>query len=299
VRSFIKKITPSFLLNIYRSFKKKQRLNNLLSEKKQGNIVTETDIRNKLSGLGINSGDTIMLHSSLSKIGYVDGGAQTVINALRTIVGETGTIMMPAFPGVGFNYDYLKTSPVFSLDNSPSKMGVITETFRKLPGVKRSLHPTDSVVALGPQSEFLTDTHFGQLTPYNLNSPFYKLCQLNGKIILLGVDFNSLTNLHTVEDAVPDFKFPVYHPEIFECEVIESAGKKMQMRTKVHDPKWSRKRKCNAMIPLFKQAGFLKEDKLGNAMVYVIEANRMHEWMVKSYLEKGITMYTPEGKNGN
>lgn len=299
MRNFLKKIVPSFLLVVYRSFKKKKRSQKVLKEKQKGNIITEKQIKDKLTEVGIKSTDVVMLHSSLSKMGYVEGGAQSVINALKSVVGTDGTIAMPVFPGHGFNYDYLKSSPVFSVNETVSRMGIITETFRNMKGVKRSLHPTDSVAAFGLQADFLTADHFNQLTPYNSNSPFYKLCQLKGKIILLGVDFNSLTNLHTLEDAVSDFKFPVYHTQILECTVVDEHGKRFKMRTKVHDPKWSQKRQCNAMILLFKEAGFLKESKLGNAIVYVIEADKMHAWMLKSYTERGITMYTPEGSNGN
>ncbi|MGZ3899048.1 MAG: AAC(3) family N-acetyltransferase, partial [Bacteroidia bacterium] len=160
----------------------------------------------------------------------------------------------------------------------------------------RSLHPTDSVCALGLQAFELTHSHFGQLTPYNSESPFYKLCVLNAKIVLIGVNLDSLTNLHTLEDAIPGFKYPVYHSKIFECRMINEKGETVVMKTKSHDPKWSKKRKCNELKPLFKEAGFLAEAKIGEANIIIIKAKEMHEWMVKNYVEKGITMYTPHGE---
>lgn len=259
-------------------------------------LVTGADIENALLKNGIQAGDTVFVHSSLSAMGVVEGGAITVIESIKNVIGSQGTLAMPAFPAVGYNYDYLSSQPVFDVRNIPSKMGVITETFRKMPGVLRSLHPTDSVCALGPNAYELIRSHFNQLTPYNSESPFYKLCLMNAKIILIGVTLDSLTNLHTLEDAVSNFKYPVYHAKVFECRLINENGEEVKMQTKCHDPKWSKKRKCNELKPLFKQAGFLSEDKIGQANIMIIKAKEMHEFMVKSYLEKGVTMYTPKGE---
>lgn len=295
MRAFLKKILPSFIIESYKNSKKKQRAKELEEQKAGGNILQQRDVEDQLKKMGIKAGDVVMLHSSLSKIGFVEGGANTVINAFLNIVGSTGTLVMPSFPAIGFNYDYLKENPKFDAINTVSKMGVITEVFRKMSGVKRSLHPTDPVTAFGLYAENIVSGHYGQLTPYSANSPFYKLCELNAKIVLIGVDLNSLTNLHTLEDAVDNFKFPVYHSRIFECDIIDEKGIKSKVKTKAHDPKWSKQRKCNELILPFKQAGFMKEGKLGKATVYSINAKQMHEWMVINYNERGITMYTPQG----
>jgi len=295
MRKLLLKILPPRIVEFYKNYKKRSRSKQRELLEKSNNVVSQKDIEEAILKIGITAGDIVMLHSSLSKIGFVKNGAATVINSFINVLGSSGTLVMPAFPAIGFNLDYLRSNPVFDIKNTPSKMGVITETFRKMAGVLRSFHPTDSVCAMGAKAQEITNSHYAQLTPYNSNSPFYKLCRLKAKIILLGVDLNSLTNLHTLEDAEDNFKFPVYHSQIFECEMINEKGEKSVMKTKSHDPKWSKQRKCNELIPLFKAAGFLKEGKLGNASVMLIEADAMHEWMMKSYKEKGITMYTPKG----
>jgi aminoglycoside 3-N-acetyltransferase len=287
---------PQSLIDLYKNNKKRSRLQQREQLLKQNDIVTEAMIVTVLQQNGIKTGDTIMLHSSLSKIGYVEGGAGTLINAFLQTVGTEGTLMMPAFSAVGYNYDYLRTNPVFDVKQTPSKMGIVTETFRKQPNVLRSLHPTDSVSATGKQALYLVKDHFAQLTPYNANSPFYRLCQWKGKILMIGVDLNSLTNLHTLEDAVSDFEYPVYHKTIFTTSLIDNDGKKLSMQTKVHDPVYSKKRRCNDLMPYFEKAGFLKHFKIGKANCMLIEADKMHDWMVENYKTKGITMYTPNGK---
>lgn len=296
MRKLLLNILPQSLIDLYKSNKKRSRLQQREQLLKKNDIVTEAMIINALQHNGIKSGDAIMVHSSLSKIGYVEHGANTLINALLQTIGTEGTLMMPAFPAVGYNYDYLKTQPVFDVKQTPSKMGIVTETFRKQPNVLRSLHPTDSVSAKGKQALYLVKDHFAQLTPYNANSPFYRLCQWKGKILMIGVDLNSLTNLHTLEDAVSDFEYPVYHKTIFTTSLIDHDGKKLSMQTKVHDPVYSKKRRCNDLMPYFEKAGFLKHFKIGKANCMLIEADKMHEWMVENYKTKGITMYTPNGK---
>ncbi len=295
MRKLLRNILPQALIDIYKQSKKNSGLKQRSSLKENNQIVTEQQISDVFHNVGICKGDTILVHSSLSKIGYVEGGAKTIINSFLMVLGTDGTLAMPAFPGMGFNYDYVKTNPVFDVKYTPSKMGIITEEFRKQPMVKRSLHPTDSVCALGKHAEFLTNTHFNQLTPYNEDSPFYKLCSLNGKIILLGVDLNSLTNFHTLEDAVSNFKFPVYHQTIFNTSVVDEQGKNLTMKTKVHNPAYSKKRQCNAFIKPFTDAGLMTAFELGLAKCYMLDAFKLHQWMLDNYQSKGITLYTPQG----
>jgi aminoglycoside 3-N-acetyltransferase len=295
LRRFLKKIIPSFIIDAYKSMKKKKRHAELEKQRSEGKIITKKDISECLHSLGVKEGDIVMLHSSMSSIGYVEGGAKTLIDAFLDVLAQAGTLVMPSFPVIGFNLDYLKTDPLFDIKNTPSRMGAVTEVFRKMPGVKRSFHPTDPVCALGPKAEYLTKDHYGQLTPYNSQSPFYRLCEQNARIVMLGVSLDTLTNLHTLEDAVENFKYPVYYRDLFECRMLDENGKASVMKTKCHDPEWSKKRKCNDLKPLFMQGGFLKEGKLGNATVMLIEAKEMQEWMLKNYFEKGITMYTPQG----
>jgi aminoglycoside 3-N-acetyltransferase len=296
MRKVLRHILPQALIDLYKKNKRQtgQKQREELIKNKQ--VVTEEAITDALKKAGIKTGDAVMVHSALSKIGYVENGANALIDALLNVVGTDGTLIMPAFPAVGYNYDYLKSDPVFDLNHTPSKMGIVTETFRKRSGAVRSLHPTDSVSAFGKQAEYLVKDHFGKLTPYNQFSPFYRLSELNGKILMIGVKLDSLTNLHTLEDAVPDFKFPVYHDTLFTARLIDASGKELSMQTKAHNPVYSKKRQCNALMPHFEKSGFLKHFKLGLADCMLIEAGTMHQWMLENYKTQGITMYTPNGQ---
>ena len=297
MRTVLVNILPSFIIDIVKRYKKANKKKRLDKLKHSLQITSKHQIKEQLEQLGIHNNDIIMLHSSLSKLGYEEGGAETVITAFLEILDKDGTLVMPSFPAIGFNYDYLKTNPTFDILHTPSKMGVITEVFRKMKGVKRSFHPTDAVCAIGKQADYLIKDHFNQLTPYNQSSPFYRLVELKAKIILMGVDLNSLTNFHTLEDAMPNFVYPVYHHTIFNAQLINENGEKLNMKTKVHNPIYSKKRKCNDFIKPFTDAGFMTSFKVGSANCFCIEADKLHDWMIENYKLKGITLYTPKGNN--
>lgn len=293
--SFLKKYAP-FIIDGGRSMKKIVKKIVLSQRKKNNKIVTRQQIENDLIKIGVRNGDSIILHSSLSKIGYVEEGAKTLVNAFLNVIGEKGTLMCPTFAHNTFSKYYLDSDPVFDILHSPSKAGAVTEYIRNLSGAKRSFHPTDAVSAIGPLADYFTNSHFGQLTPYNENSPYYKLAQVGGKIINIGVPLNtSCTNLHTLEDAV-DFKYPVYHEKIYEVRMINEKGERCSMKTKVHDPVFSQKRRPDELVPLFEKEGILKHGMIGEAASNLIEAKGLLEVMIRQYHQNNITMYTPLGE---
>jgi aminoglycoside 3-N-acetyltransferase len=295
LKQFILKYSPQFILEWAKLLKKQQRRNKLKEQEENKSGITKEQLISDLKKIGISVGDSVLVHSSLSKIGFVYGGPKTIVDALFETVGDTGTLLFPAFPATGRNKTYLEENSFFDLKNTPSQMGSITEYFRKLPGVFRSFHPTDSVCAKGPLAEYYTNSHFGQLTPYNENSPFRKLCDKKGKILMLGTTLNgACTNLHTLEDAV-DFKFPVYDVKTYEVKMIDDSGKESIMKTKVHNPEYSAKRNCDALKPMFEKEGVLVNGFVGEAKSMLIDAEKMFAVMIKNYKEKGVTMYTPFG----
>lgn len=295
LKQFALKYLPSFILEWLKSLKKDQRRKYLQKQKQNDSVITKDQLKKDLEKIGLCKGDSVLVHSSLSKIGFVENGAKTLVEALTETIGDEGTLLFPTFPAAGRNKTYLEADPVFDILNTPSQMGSVTEYFRKLPDVKRSFHPTDPVAARGPLAEFYTNTHFGQLTPFNVYSPFRKLCEKNGKILMLGTTLNGAgTNLHTLEDAV-DFKFPVYDKKIFEVKMKDAQGNVSVMKTKVHNPDYSAKRNCDPLKQMFEKEGVLVNGIIGEAKSMLIDADGMLKTMIKNYNEKGITMYTPYG----
>jgi aminoglycoside 3-N-acetyltransferase len=285
---------PESLLAKAMNIRKSLRRKTLQLQSKRQPIRFEQIIED-LRKIGIQNGDSVLVHSSLSKIGYVEGGAPMIIRALRAVVGERGTILMPSFPATGRNKDYLETQPIFDVLKTPSNMGIISEVFRKTPGVLRSLHPTDPVCAEGPLASYYINTHFGQPTPYNAFSPFRKLIDKKGKILMLGTSLNgACTSLHTLEDAV-DFPYAVYDSKLFQAQLIDDTGTFLSMETRVHNPEYSALRNADALLPLFEQHGVLKKGTIGKARSFLIDAAGFFQTMINAFEEKGVTMYTPTG----
>lgn len=147
-------------------------------------------LRGGFRGLGLDSGDSVIVHSSLSSLGWIAGGAETVVDALCDSVGTTGTVMMPTFTRYDQPYDP---------DVSPSTVGAITETFRKRDGTVRSGHPTKSVVVDGPNAASLTGDH-DLRDSIGPDSPIHRLItERNADVFLLGVDHTTNSALHIAE----------------------------------------------------------------------------------------------------
>ncbi len=238
-------------------------------------IVTEADIIKGLREIGVNEGDILFVHSSLSSFGYVEGGAETVINALMKVLGEGGTLAMPSFPvfephgeyGLVYNNDV-----VFDVRESPSRMGKITDVFWRYPGVKRSLHPTHSVACWGHRRDWLLEGHERCLCSCGKDTPFHKLCQARGKILLMGVTHESNTTIHTIEDTngAPTRSLELFHPKVIDYE-----GREIVVPTYPHLPGFPR---CYwKMEEVCKNAGIQKECKVGNSLWKLIEAGPMYE----------------------
>ena len=152
-------------------------------------------MKNDLVALGIKSDDTILMHSSLSSLGYVEGGADTVIDTLLDILTD-GTLLIPTLSYATVTAD----SPVFSIKDTPSCVGKIGNVFREREGVIRSMHPTHSVAAYGKYAKEITEGHINTNTPVGELSPFALLPKYNGKVLMLGCTIRPNTSFHGIEE---------------------------------------------------------------------------------------------------
>ena len=297
MRNLIRSLTPSLLLKKYREYKKEKIRKNLALKAATGQTITVGILSDQLRKMGIKAGDSVLLHSAMSRLGYLEKGPQTVIDAVLEVIGHEGNLLMPSSPNPAFQLDYVRRHPHFDARNDPSAMGAITEHFRNLTGVKRSLSPTEPVCAYGPLADWLTEGHRGRPTPYDRYSPFYRLAEIGGKILYAGVTLSQAgTSLHLLEDAVEDFPFPVYYPKEFEVQVTDFDGVTYSHMLKVHNPEQSAKRNCDALIPMFVEKSVMKHTVLGEGASLLTDAAGMLRVMLEAYYTKGVTMYTPYGK---
>lgn len=292
MRDLIRSITPQWLLDSYRQYKKKQTRKRIASQEANNEGWSKNELIDQLKKAEIDKGDTVLVHSALSKMGFIEGGPKTVVDALLATVGDSGHVLMPNSPNASYQLEYIQDLSVFDVQHDKSKLGAITEAFRTHPDAIRSCHPTEPVSCIGPKADYYVGQHFGEETPYTKNSPFYRVAEQGGKILMIGVTLdNAGTNLHILEDAIEDFKYPVYYPELFDVNVRFPDGKEKTMKTRVHDPVWSKKRNCDDLIPLFESHEVLKKVKIGNAEALLLDANKMLETMIDLYNKYEVTMY--------
>lgn len=175
--------------------------------------ITRRRIAGDLTTLGVKEGMVLMVHSALSSLGWVSGGAPAVILGLQDALGETGTLVMPAHSGHYSDPSHWENPPVpeawipriresmpaFDPDLTPTRgVGAIPECFRKQRGVIRSFHPQGSFTARGPRAEQILADHQLDFS-FGEGSPLAKIYQRGGWILLLGVGQDSNTSLHLAE----------------------------------------------------------------------------------------------------
>lgn len=173
--------------------------------------VTAQDVTAALHEVGVTEGDTVMFHSSLSSMGTVDGGPDTVIEGFLDAVGPTGTVAVPTL----CNWQPGEQHLVFGMwdkTRSPSYVGAITQAFRQRPDALRSDHATHSVAAIGARAAELTEGHgagglrLGPFGPkaFAAESPWERLRLWDAAYCFLGVTFYVNTMVHYVETLVVD-----------------------------------------------------------------------------------------------
>ncbi|MFD9898075.1 aminoglycoside N(3)-acetyltransferase [Mesorhizobium sp. NPDC059025] len=174
---------------------------------------TRDSLIRDLRHLGVKAGETLLVHCALSRLGWVSGGAETVVRALLGAITETGTLVMPAqssqlsdpvhwqAPAVPENWIEIirETLPAFDPLTTPTRdMGAVAELFRTWPGARRSLHPTCSFSALGPSAETITERQL-LAEPFGKDGPLGYLHRSSARILLLGAEFDACTAFHLAE----------------------------------------------------------------------------------------------------
>ncbi|GAA3345506.1 AAC(3) family N-acetyltransferase [Amorphoplanes nipponensis] len=195
---------------------------------------TRQSLVDDLHALGVREGGVLLIHTSLRSLGWVCGGALTVVQALLDVLGPWGTLVVPSqtatnrdpstwappppqswWPAIRENL------PGFDVARTPSTaVGAITEQVRTWPGAVRSGHPQTSFAAIGARAAELmsvhrTDCHLGE------DSPLAALAKADAATLLLGVGYDRATAFHLGEYRVPDPPRRTYS-----CAVLTPGGER-------------------------------------------------------------------------
>lgn len=266
------KVFRRFVLNIFSSF-------------------TPDDLQRALSGLGIIRGDTVLVHSSFDAFEGFRGKPTDVISVLQGMVGSEGVVLMPTMTFSGTAVAYARTNPVFDVVRTPSRMGLLTELFRRSPGVVRSIHPTHSVAIWGHDASVIAAGHHLAATPCGVGTPFEALLKRRGKIVLLGTDISVLTFFHMLEEIL-ERELPVtpFTDEVFQLRSKSRDGQILDTNCRLFEPAVSKRRNLYKMVPYLKKAGAWREERVGGLKIIVLAAADVGD-VVSGMNKEGIYCY--------
>lgn len=258
-------------------------------------IVLKNELKKGFQNLGLTEGDSVIVHAALSRLGFVCGGAQIVIEALLETVKDSGTVMMPAQswknldPSTGVHWKepeewwslIRENWPAYDKDITPTNtMGAVAEMFRRWPGAIRSSHPARSFAAKGANAEYLLKDHdlediFGE------ESPLGKLYALDGKVLLLGVGYDKNTSLH-LADVRADYPGKKYTTES-SAMMVNGIRKWVSYKTLAVDGE------DFEQIGADFEASFpVQQEHIGNAVVKCMKQRALVDYAVQ-WIEKNRT----------
>lgn len=251
-------------------------------------MLTRNDLVEKFKGTGLQSGDTLLVHSSYKSFGGVEDGPWTVVEALLEVLGDEGTLIMPTF-----NFDFCKGEP-WDVRNTPSQMGAMTNMVRTHAEAKRVFHPIYSFSVLGQHAEFLTAERYK--SSYGANSLFAKLRQLDGKIMVVGLRYtDSMTFFHHVEEMEGvDYRYM----KEFAGKITDEEGNTYEdtFTMLVRDIEKGVITEVDPMGDLMEQVGVIRVQKIGEAKVCLMQANEVYEFTAREMRRDPRLLYMLENE---
>ncbi len=249
-------------------------------------MYTKENLLDQLRGMGVNPAGTLMVHSSMKAIGAVEGGADTVLDALSEYMRE-GLLLLPTHTWDAINGE----RNVCDLRTEPSCVGILPELFRKRPGVVRSLHPTHSVAALGREAEAYIAGEENCRTPGPRNGCWGRLYDRQAQILFLGCPLKRNTFLHSVEEWAEVPNRLAAEPEDY--YVIDMQGVRHytpQYRHHTEPTVTEVSQRYDKMEPLFRRLGAVRDGRFGDAACVLGDAVRMAD-ITLACLKKDIHLF--------
>ena len=232
--------------------------------------LSKKDLIKGFKELGIQKGDTLLVHSSLSSFGRIEGGPDTLIEALIETIGKNGTLLMPVFSGGMLDLSKGPKGP-------PSGLGALTEAFRVRSDTLHSLHPTHSVAAWGKEATTYVKDHIKSKTACGKNTPYGRLISRKGYILLLGVDQDRNSTLHTIEKYAD-----APYLSDYSAKYRDHQGKLITMI--LHKFPGPHRNFIGLDKPL-RKAGIVKVGKIGNAVCRVMRSDTMAKYVLDIFKE--------------
>jgi aminoglycoside 3-N-acetyltransferase len=216
--------------------------------------------------LGVKPGGPLVVHSAMRAMGPVEGGADTVIRALLESLGEDGTLL---FPNLNIPHEFTAAHPPrFDLQRDPirERLGILPQVFKEVYAREFSRHPTHGMMGTGPHCRALFAGHESAGVPCGPGTPWWKLGELGGAILLLGATQQNNTSIHGPEEAYADYQLS---QEPIDGVVIDN-GVEWRVRSRLH--RWGNASDFSRINPWLEQAGGLRRGRVGHAECLLVDA---------------------------
>ncbi len=207
--------------------------------------MNKSQIKDGLLTAGIKSGDILLVHSRLSSVGTIEGGADAFLDVLLDLLGSKGTLVIPVYKDTGS----------------------LAEALKIREGVVFSEHPLAGVAALGYQAEEICKDHWKQTTAFGEGTPYVKIAELGGKVCLIGVDQNQNISLHGIEA-----RLKLDYLQITQEYTFETKEGTITKSWELHP---GLKKDFLKLDRIFSKHGVMTISEIGDAVVRVMPSNEM------------------------
>ena len=251
------------------------------------------DLLRALRRLGVTPGDVLIVHASYARFAGFRGSVHDALRTLQRAVGEQGALLMPTQPFSGTAVEFAASAPFTDLKRTPSHMGLLSDMFRRLPEVNRSIHPTHPVAGWGRRTAALLGEHGRAATPCGVHSPYHKLLESDGKILLAGVGVEVMTFYHCIEELLAS-QLPVrpFTERVYELKTLDPQGTLHLTHTRLYDPGVSARRFGEPMVEPLKRSGYWRETRVGRLPLVLLRARDVLA-TVENMARAGVFCYRP------
>lgn len=227
--------------------------------------------------LGIEPGDTLMVHSAWNASNGFDGKIADMVAALKDAVGPEGLLVMPSLTYQNESSgDFLARDVPMNVRRSPSMMGMLSEVFRRGAGTARSLSPTHPLLAWGRDAEAFLAGHERAEVPFGEASPFERLRVRDARILAIDVPFSTITFTHYIEDMIaPSLPFPLYEADVRSGRVIDHQGREHRVPVRVISREANALRREHRYVERLDAAGALRRARIGNTRLLAVRCADM------------------------
>jgi aminoglycoside 3-N-acetyltransferase len=188
---------------------------------------TRRALSTALPGLGVEPGRSLLFHASFRNLSHKGFLAENFLEAILAFIGD-GTLALPTLSW----REVSPEKPIFNEMTTRSNVGVLSEIFRARFAERRSLHPTHSVAAMGPQTDYLLKDHGSDVRPCSPSSPWGKLAGIDAQILMIDVDMDSCTLVHHLEESFDPDRYLRDEVEPYRC--VGRDGANIEVRTRRH-----------------------------------------------------------------